>query len=111
MLFDRVPGLYGSGVIPRQFKQIRAAVKEMVLEMFFDAEFLRNYLGPRSKEMIKAIDLPEMLRKSLSSPDFDSIFIQKLTEISQKPEGMLLMTISSMVIINNMLLLLLLLMY
>ena len=97
MLFDKIPGVIGSGVIPKQFKQIRAAIREMVMEMFFDAAFLKEYLGPRSKELITSINLPQLLKKTMSSPEFDSVFLAKLTEISQKPEGMLLMTISQMV--------------
>ena len=40
MLFDRIPGMVGSGVIPRQYLAIRAAVKETVLRSFFDRAFL-----------------------------------------------------------------------
>ena len=97
MLFDKVPFLFGSGVIPRRFKEIREAIKVQVLEMFFDKEFLSHYLGPRSKEILKSIDLPGILRKMTSSPDFDQMFISKLTEISLRPEGMMLLTISQMV--------------
>eukprot|EP00976_Prorocentrum_cordatum_P061433 1176301-Prorocentrum_minimum.AAC.1 len=31
MLFDEVPGLYGSGIIPKQFKQIRQTMKVMII--------------------------------------------------------------------------------
>ena len=31
MLFDEVPGLYGSGIIPKQFKQIKATMKTMIM--------------------------------------------------------------------------------
>jgi len=32
MLFDRVPLLYGSGVIPTRFREIRQAVKDAIME-------------------------------------------------------------------------------
>eukprot|EP00494_Astrolonche_serrata_P011523 UN11608 len=35
MLFDEIPFLYGSGVIPRRFKEIRQAVKKVIMEKFF----------------------------------------------------------------------------
>lgn len=97
MLFDRIPGLIGSGVIPRQFKEIREAVKDAVLEMFFDSSFLKEYLGTRSKQMIASMNFPRMFKDTVSSPDFDEIFLTKLTELSMKPEGLLLNTISQMV--------------
>ena len=31
MLFDEIPGVYGSGIIPKQFKQIRNTIKEMIM--------------------------------------------------------------------------------
>ena len=97
MLFDHIPFLWGSGVIPRRFKEIREAIKIQVLEMFFDKEFLSHYLGPRSRELLHSIDLPGILRKMASSPDFDEMFVSKLTELSLRPEGMMLLTISQMV--------------
>jgi len=30
-LFEEVPGLYGSGIIPKQFKQIKATLKLMIM--------------------------------------------------------------------------------
>ena len=36
MLFDEIPGVYGSGIIPKQFKQIRTTIKRMVMETFFE---------------------------------------------------------------------------
>lgn len=97
MLFDRIPGLIGSGVIPRQFKEIREAVKDAVLEMFFDSTFLKEYLGSRSKQMLASLNFPQMFKNTVSSPDFDQIFLTKLTELSMKPEGLLLNTIAQMV--------------
>ena len=67
------------------------------MDMFFDKEFLQSYLGPRSRELMESLDLPGFLRKVTSAPDFDEMFVQKLTEISEKPEGMMLQTIAQMV--------------
>ncbi len=35
MLFEKVPGLYGSGVIPARFEAFKAAIKFMMMEQFF----------------------------------------------------------------------------
>ena len=43
MLFDRVPGLVGSGVIPARFREIRAKVKDLILEHFFNREHLDRF--------------------------------------------------------------------
>lgn len=96
MLFDRIPFLLGSGVIPRQFKEIRRAIKEAVLQMFFDKAFLESYLGPRSRELLTSMDLPKMLTDTMTSPDFDQMFVEKLSELANRPEGMMLQTMASM---------------
>lgn len=96
MLFDKIPFLLGSGVIPRQFKEIRKAIKEAVLQMFFDKNYLESYLGPRSKELMKSMNLSQVLKDTMNSPDFDQMFIEKLTSIASRPEGMMLQTMASM---------------
>ena len=47
MLFDRVPLLYGSGVIPARFREIRQAVKDAIMEYFFDEEYLARFFAER----------------------------------------------------------------
>ena len=42
MLFDKVPFLYGSGVIPNRFKEIRETVKNVILATFFDEIYLKR---------------------------------------------------------------------
>ena len=44
MLFDKIPFIVGSGVIPRQFKAIREAVKETIMITFFSPAFLAAYI-------------------------------------------------------------------
>ncbi len=40
MLFERVPGFYGSGVIPARFEEFKAGIHALVMEQFFSAENL-----------------------------------------------------------------------
>ena len=58
MLFDRIPFLAGSGVIPRQFKSIRSSVKNTIMEAFFDPEYLETYATDRAKDLIARTDIP-----------------------------------------------------
>ena len=51
MLFDRIPGLIGSGVIPARFKEIRSKVKDLIMEHFFDEEHLRSFLSDQAGSM------------------------------------------------------------
>lgn len=100
MLFDKIGVepyyLWGSGVIPRQFIAIREAVKNMILKMFFDRTFMQRYLNDRAKGMLEGVDLGAKLKSAMAEPKFDGILEEKLTELSTKPEGMLIATISPM---------------
>lgn len=51
MLFDRIPGLIGSGVIPARFKEIRLKVKNLILEHFFDAAHLREFFSSEGAQI------------------------------------------------------------
>lgn len=60
MLFERVPGIYGSGVIPLRFEEFKHGIRELIMEQFFDKAdleeffmalgiFLRRWLGSLRK--------------------------------------------------------------
>jgi uncharacterized membrane protein YheB (UPF0754 family) len=38
MLFDKVPGLYGSGVIPRRFTEFKSGIRTLIITNFFTEE-------------------------------------------------------------------------
>ena len=81
MLFDRVPFLIGSGVIPRRFKEIRATVKETIMDTFFDKEYLESYLQERAKGVMSSLDLGGRIKKALEADDVDALMVQKLEEV------------------------------
>ena len=51
MLFDKIPGLIGSGVIPARFREIRRKVKDLILEHFFEEEYLRKFFSEHQKDV------------------------------------------------------------
>lgn len=69
MLFDRVPLLYGSGVIPAKFREIRAAVKRMVMRMFFEREYLERYIAEHAPHMLRSLDLRASRREVAARAD------------------------------------------
>jgi len=87
MLFDRIPYLYGSGVIPRQFVAIRTTVKETIMMTFFDEEYLTRYLNERAAGLAEKMNLSAMIKEKVNEQSFDANLGAKLTELSTKPEG------------------------
>jgi len=89
MLFDKVPLLYGSGVIPNRFKEIRETVKNAIMNNFFDEVYLKRYLQSKAQSLLTEMNLGAKINQLLESPEVDQIIEQKLGELSTKPEGML----------------------
>lgn len=91
MLFDRVCGLPGSGVIPMRFKEIREVVKNTIMKTFFDGPYLEQYMNKKMGMMAKDIDIAGKLKNVLESPEVDAMIDKQLTDLADRPEGMLLM--------------------
>lgn len=45
MLFEKVPGFYGSGVIPARFTEFKAGIRELVMQQFFNSENVRQFFS------------------------------------------------------------------
>lgn len=69
MLFERIPFLYGSGVIEKNFSQFKASIHQMVMEQFFTPEKLFDFLAKEEKK----IDLAPLIEKTDFSPAFDAL--------------------------------------
>jgi uncharacterized membrane-anchored protein YjiN (DUF445 family) len=96
MLFDRIPGLIGSGVIPNRFREIRGALKDTIMRSFFDEQHLQQYIETKGPEMMAKCNLAGRVETFIASPEFDGILIAQLEELSTTPEGAMLMMLKQM---------------
>lgn len=71
MLFEKVPGLYGSGVIPARFEDFKLGIKELMMNQFFTAENIDRFL--KGSENSKDLHLAPVIEKVDLSPSFDSL--------------------------------------
>ncbi len=73
MLFEKVPGLYGSGVIPNRFEDFKSGIKHLMMSQFFTQENIDRFLT--DSQSGHAIDLPlaPVIEKIDLSPAFDSL--------------------------------------
>jgi len=44
MLFERVPGFYGSGVIPLHFEEFKRGIRKLIMQQFFNQENIDKFL-------------------------------------------------------------------
>ncbi len=72
MLFERVPFLYGSGVIPARFEDFKIAIRNLMMEQFFTEENIDRFLAS-SDNPASAIDLTPVINKVDLSPAFDNL--------------------------------------
>ncbi len=45
MLFEKIPFVYGSGIIPNKFESFKSAIKKMIMEQFFSSDNLEKFLN------------------------------------------------------------------
>ena len=60
MLFEKVPLLYGSGVVPNHFEDFKSGIKTLIMEQFFTEENMRKFLS-ETLEQPKQLDIEPAL--------------------------------------------------
>jgi len=88
MLFDKVIFLYGSGVIPNRFVEIREALKEMIMTSFFDEEHMRGFVKENINDVV---DIEKSCYELIDSPKMSAMMDEKLNEQLQNPLVALMM--------------------
>ncbi len=71
MLFEKVPGLYGSGVIPERFEDFKGGIRTLVMEQFFSEQNIQRFLAD-NKQPIQ-VDFAPIIQKVDLAPTFDSL--------------------------------------
>jgi uncharacterized membrane protein YheB (UPF0754 family) len=71
MLFEKVPGLYGSGVIPERFEDFKSGIRTLVMEQFFSEENIQRFIADNNQPL--QLDLSPIIKKVDLAPTFDSL--------------------------------------
>ncbi len=71
MLFEKVPGLYGSGVIPERFEDFKSGIRTLVMEQFFSEDNIQRFLADNNQPI--HIDFAPIINKVDLAPTFDSL--------------------------------------
>jgi uncharacterized membrane protein YheB (UPF0754 family) len=69
MLFEKVPLLYGSGVIEKNFDTFKVSIKEMIMKQFFNKEQLGNFFAEEEQK----IDLKPLVEGADFTPAFEAL--------------------------------------
>jgi uncharacterized membrane protein YheB (UPF0754 family) len=71
MLFEKVPGLYGSGVIPERFEDFKSGIRTLVMEQFFSEDNIQRFLADNNQPI--HVDFAPIIKKVDLAPTFDSL--------------------------------------
>ena len=69
MLFEKVPFLYGSGVISQNFETFKTSIKNLMMNEFFTPENMKRFLEQEEK----TLDLEPVIEKTDFSPAFNAL--------------------------------------
>lgn len=81
MLFERVPFLYGSGVIPNRFEEFKAGIKHLIVQEFFSREHIERFFSEHGQNSAETIT---------ARIDFDRVFEHLTDAIAESSMGNML---------------------
>lgn len=85
MLFEKVPGCYGSGVIPARFNEFKAGIERLIMGQFFTRENMSRFFGSENSTQIQLDAKP-----LLDHIDYDRLFNNLVESVNQTPMGAML---------------------
>jgi uncharacterized membrane protein YheB (UPF0754 family) len=70
MLFEKVPLLYGSGVIPSRFEEFKGGIRQLIMSQFFTQDNIERFIEAEEESAQGVLDLEPIL----NAVDYDRIF-------------------------------------
>ena len=87
MLFEKVPLLYGSGVIPARFSEIKVALHQLVMEQFFSTQNLQRLAGGNTAAAADSPAVQLKLAPVIEAIDLSPAFAALLDTVQQSSLG------------------------
>lgn len=73
MLFEKVPGFYGSGVIPARFEEFKEGIHQLIMRQFFTQENLSRFFSASDGTTHSGVDLAPLLDSVDLDPSFEAL--------------------------------------
>lgn len=87
MLFEKVPLLYGSGVIPARFEEFKTSIKQLMMQQFFTAEHIEQFIETEEQQGSKMLNLEPLL----NAVNYDKIYEGLVSSIMNSSFGAMLL--------------------
>lgn len=82
ILFDKIPALPGSGVIPARFREFRSKLKQLFLERFLSEREMRQFFARHSSDF----RLQDYIKESEGRPGLFASLVEKRWDKLSSPE-------------------------
>lgn len=73
MLFEKVPGFYGSGVIPARFEDFKVGIHELIMQQFFTQENVARFFQGSDASGKSGVDLSPLIDSVDLDPSFEAL--------------------------------------
>ena len=81
MLFEKIPFLFGSGVIPNRFEDFKVGIRALIISEFFTRENIERFIAANGQDVSKEI---------IDKVDFDRVFAGLTDAIADSQMGSML---------------------
>jgi len=82
MLFEKVPFLYGSGIVTERFEEFKLGIKNLLMNQFFTEENISNFINQGESGPL-TLDSEAIIQEI----DFDKVFKKLKSAIIESPFG------------------------
>ena len=86
MLFEKVPFLYGSGVIPNRFDEFKFAIKDLMMKQFFTQENVEQFIEAEEQQGSDILNIDPIL----NAINYDIVYEGLVTSIMESSFGSML---------------------
>ena len=83
MLFEKVPMLYGSGVVPSRFEEFKTGIHALIMNQFFTPENVEKFIESQTQDIAETFDTEPVLQ----AIDYDRIFTRLVEAVIASPFG------------------------
>lgn len=88
MLFERVPGLYGSGIIPLKFEEFKQGIHSLIMKQFFNHDNIQRFVDEQIASH-SGTHMPD-LSPVLTQIDYEKLFRKLVETVEQSALGPML---------------------
>jgi uncharacterized membrane-anchored protein YjiN (DUF445 family) len=73
MLFEKVPGLYGSGVIVERFDDFKTGIHSLIMEQFFSQQNIERFFAELTDDQQHQLDFTDIIEQTDLEPTYTSL--------------------------------------